>query len=325
MAGRHGSKRNHPSSKAKARRRRRVIGLGTGAGAVLAFGLGPLGVAPAAHADGLDVILDPIINSLSSVDPTLGADVSAVLGDFTSSWDSVGADLVGWIRRWGRPAAGPVWFPTLARRCRSADVSSADSSGALAQTLEQDWVTSQFGTQVDNAINSYADKVDPSLVGDSCGLICNGADGESGGTLTEADGQNGGVWIGDGGNGGTDAAGDGGNGGTSGDFGGNAGNGGAAGPNDGNGGNGGDCMTERYVPAVTACPAPTGGNGGNGGNGGSTSGDGGTGGAGGAGSASVNDGAGGNGGNGGNAEGQGNGGCRRERRGGHVRRRRRRH
>jgi len=45
------------------------------------------------------------------------------------------------------------------------------------QGLEQDWITSQFGTQVDTSINTWADKVDPSLVGDSCGLICNGADG----------------------------------------------------------------------------------------------------------------------------------------------------
>ena len=70
------------------------------------------------------------------------------------------------------------------------------------------------------AINRFADKVDPSLVGDSCGLICNGAEGTSGGTLPEADGQDGGVWVGDGGNGGTDAAGDGGAGGSGGEFGG---------------------------------------------------------------------------------------------------------
>ena len=77
MAGRHSSKRNQRSSKAKARRRGRgAIGLGGGAGAFLALGLGPLASAPAAHADELDAILDPIINSLASIDPTLGADAT---------------------------------------------------------------------------------------------------------------------------------------------------------------------------------------------------------------------------------------------------------
>ncbi|MGO9068081.1 hypothetical protein [Mycobacterium sp.] len=39
--------------------------MGTGAGAVLAFGLGPLAAAPVAHADEFDLIVEPIINSLS--------------------------------------------------------------------------------------------------------------------------------------------------------------------------------------------------------------------------------------------------------------------
>ena len=64
MAGRHSSKRNQRSGRATARRRR-VVGLGGGAGAVLAFGMGPLGGAPTAHADEFDVIIDPIINALS--------------------------------------------------------------------------------------------------------------------------------------------------------------------------------------------------------------------------------------------------------------------
>ena len=103
------SKRNRQSRSAQGRRR--VLGLGTGAGAVLAFGLGPWGVAPAAHADGLDVILDPIINSLSAFDPTLGADLSTLLGDFTSS---------GWLDSLG--AGSPDFFcssssPQIASRC----------------------------------------------------------------------------------------------------------------------------------------------------------------------------------------------------------------
>src|SRR3984957_3655880 len=68
------SKRNRQSRSAQGRRR--VVGWGTSAGAVLAFGLGPWGVAPAAHADEFEVILEPIVNALSGVDPLLGADVS---------------------------------------------------------------------------------------------------------------------------------------------------------------------------------------------------------------------------------------------------------
>ncbi len=57
------SKRNRQSRSAQGRRR--LLGLGTGAGAVLAFGLGPLAAAPVAHADEFDLIVEPIINSLS--------------------------------------------------------------------------------------------------------------------------------------------------------------------------------------------------------------------------------------------------------------------
>src|SRR3984957_13292943 len=90
------SKRNRQSRRAQMGRSQ-LGGLGAGAGAVVAFGLGPWGVAPPARADVLDVIIDPVINSLSSVDPMLGADLSTVVGDFTSSgwWDSLGAGLGG--------------------------------------------------------------------------------------------------------------------------------------------------------------------------------------------------------------------------------------
>ncbi|MGO9281935.1 MAG: hypothetical protein ACLP75_02625, partial [Mycobacterium sp.] len=268
------SKRNRQSRNAKARRR--AVGWGTSAGAVLAFGLGPWGVAPAAHADEFEVILDPIINSLSSVDPMLGADVSTLLGDFTTSggWDSVVADLGGVDSALGAASSAASVVPdtsSAASDSSSAAASGADSWSTVSQGLEQDWITSSYGSQVDNAINTMVDKVDPSLVGDSCGLICNGADGTSGSTLAEADGQAGGVWIGNGGDGGTDAAGNGGNGGESGEFGGTPGDGGSGGPNDGNGGNGADCPVTMPVCTGGAGGAGTlGGNGGNGGNGGST-------------------------------------------------------
>ena len=77
------SKRNRQSRSAEAHRRRRVLGFGSGAGVVLAFGLGPLAAAPPAHADGLDVILDPIINAIAEslggvVDPSVAVDLSTL-------------------------------------------------------------------------------------------------------------------------------------------------------------------------------------------------------------------------------------------------------
>src|SRR5271156_3135428 len=88
MAGRHNSKRNQRSSKAKTRRRRNVVGVTGTAGAFLAFGMSPLANAPEAKADVLDVILDPLINSLGSFDPTLAVD----LGSLPSSFDPTFAD-----------------------------------------------------------------------------------------------------------------------------------------------------------------------------------------------------------------------------------------
>jgi hypothetical protein len=63
MAGqRYYSKRTTPSDRALDRWRR-VIGWGSSAGAALSFAIGPLAAIPAARADGLDVIADPIINA----------------------------------------------------------------------------------------------------------------------------------------------------------------------------------------------------------------------------------------------------------------------
>src|SRR3984957_18109427 len=57
--------------------------MGGSAGAFLALGLGPLATAPAAHADPFDVILDPIINSITSalpsaLDPLAGLDLASL-------------------------------------------------------------------------------------------------------------------------------------------------------------------------------------------------------------------------------------------------------
>ena len=153
------SKRNRQSRNAKARRR--VVGLGTGAGAVLAFGLGPWGVAPPAHADGLDVILEPIINALSGVDPTLGADVSTLVGDFTTSggWDSVVADLGGVDSALGAASSAASVVPDFGSagsgrlRCR-VRIRGARSARGWSRT----GLPATFGSQVDTSINTLAEQ-----------------------------------------------------------------------------------------------------------------------------------------------------------------------
>jgi hypothetical protein len=82
--------------KPRVRERRRVVGLGLTAGAFLAVGTTPWFTAPAANADGFDAILDPIINSLSSIDPTLGADVGTLVSGFdpTFAADSAATSAV---------------------------------------------------------------------------------------------------------------------------------------------------------------------------------------------------------------------------------------
>src|SRR5580693_6727292 len=211
MAGKH-SKGNRQAAKAKARRR--ALGLGGSAGAFLAFGLSPLASlasAPQAHADGLDAIIDPILNSIlssvTSFDALLGIDPSS-LGDLAlpvtdvasvapSGWESLFGDFTNPVSDVGTAA------------------SATDSSSAFWQGLEQDWINSSFGQQIDSGLNSWYDQVDPaaSSVGGACGFICNGADGVGGGTLADADGQGGGILFGNGGDGATDSAGDGGTGG----------------------------------------------------------------------------------------------------------------
>src|ERR1700758_394553 len=206
----HFSRRNRRPRNAKAVRRA-VVGLIASAGAFLAFGMTPLAMTPSAHADEFDVIIDPIINSISSIDPTLGADLTAALGDFTTSsgWDSVLADFSNLDSLFGASSsvASVVSETSAAASETSSAASSADSWSTYLHGLEQDWITSPFGTEVDNAMNTMAEKADPALVGDYCGLICNGANGLPG---TGENGGDGGLLLGDGGAGGSGAAGSGG-------------------------------------------------------------------------------------------------------------------
>ena len=54
----------------------RFIGLSAAASTFITIGLSPLVHMPVAKADGEDIIIDQIINSLSAVDPTAALDMS---------------------------------------------------------------------------------------------------------------------------------------------------------------------------------------------------------------------------------------------------------
>src|ERR1700751_3410333 len=112
MAGRYSNARNRQGSNTKTRRRR-VLWLGTGAGAVLAFGLGPLAGAPAAHADILDAVIDPIMQQL--------ADASAAAVDGTTA-STAGLDFLGALD------------PSAAADLGSLAAASVDPAAAVASS-----------------------------------------------------------------------------------------------------------------------------------------------------------------------------------------------
>jgi endoglycosylceramidase len=198
-------------------RRRHLVGLGMTAGAVLAFGMSPLITAPAANADEIDVILDPIINSLSAIDPTLGAELGALATSFdpTSAADSATS------------AASP------AMAAATPDFSELFNQYVYTptHTALEDWINSNLGQQVDSFINSVADSY----------VIGNGAPG----TEADPDGGAAGWLFGDGGAGwnSTESGVAGGEGGAAGIIGtGGPGGDGGAGANGGDGGAGGSFM-----------------------------------------------------------------------------------
>jgi len=151
MADRRGSKHNPHSRKAMTHRRQRAVGLTGAISMFLTLGLGPLANAPTVKADAFDAILDPIINSITSS-----------LGDV---------------------AAGSAAVPELGSLSLGAteSVAAASPADAWLSGVEQDWINSGFGQQVDTAINSWFNLVDPTTT--ACGLICNGADGQGGGLI----------------------------------------------------------------------------------------------------------------------------------------------
>jgi hypothetical protein len=118
--------------KASGARRRRVVGLGLTAGTFLAVGTTPWFTAPAANADEFDAILDPILNPLSSIDPTLGADVGTLVSSFdpTFAADSAATSAV--------PAETPD-FSELFNQFVCTPT----------HTALEDWINSNLGQQID--------------------------------------------------------------------------------------------------------------------------------------------------------------------------------
>jgi Phosphoesterase family len=143
MTDRRGTKRNPYSRKAMIHRRRRAAGVTGGIGIFLTLGLGPLADAPKASADAFDVVIDQVLNAMS-----------ASLGDL---------------------AAGSAAVPEL------GSVAAASPADTSLEGLEQAWIDSSFGQQVDTLINSWFNLADPTST--ACGLICDGADGQGGGLI----------------------------------------------------------------------------------------------------------------------------------------------
>src|SRR5947209_9768852 len=134
MAHRHSKKHNPVSRKAMVRRRRRAIGMTAGVSAFLTLGLGALTDAPTARADGFDAVIDQVFNA-----------ITASFGDLAGVSGAV-------------PELGSLGLS-------AADVGSmagASPADAWLQVLEQDW--NAFGQQVDTALNTWFNHVDPAAV-----------------------------------------------------------------------------------------------------------------------------------------------------------------
>jgi len=127
---------NRQPRNSRGRGHRRVVGLVATAGAFLAFGMTPLIAAPAANADGLDVILDPILNSLSSVDPAMATDLGAVVTSFDPTFAADSAATAAATPDFSELFNQFVYTPT--------------------HTALEDWISSTLGHQVDGFINSAA-------------------------------------------------------------------------------------------------------------------------------------------------------------------------
>src|ERR1700743_767359 len=174
---RHSSSRRGRRNKTTNRRRNRAIGTGSALGTFLALGMAPLASNPAANADVLDTILDPIINSLGAIDPTMGADLLSVVDTFDPTFvlDSTAS------------AATSLDAAASAATSSSIDYAQIYNEWIYTpiHTIDQAWINSSFGEQVDNALNQWSGLY----------LIGNGVDG----TALDPNGGDAGLWMGDGG------------------------------------------------------------------------------------------------------------------------------
>jgi len=170
MSDRGRSKHNPHSRKAMIHRRRRVVGLTGAISAFLTLGLGPLANAPKARADEFDVVIDSVINAVTGLLGDVGAGSAAV--------PELGGLGLGVTESTAGAGLGSL-----------SDVGSAAAAllDAWSHGLEQSWINSGVGRQVDTVLNSWFNLVDPTT--GACGLICNGTDG--------VDGQGGGLIFGD--------------------------------------------------------------------------------------------------------------------------------
>ena len=164
MADRRGSKHNPHSRKAMIHRRRRAVVLTGAISAFLTLGLGPLANAPEAKADEFGVVIDQVLNA-----------ISASLGDVAA-----GSAAVPELGSLGLGAADPAAGAGLGSLSDVGSVAAANPADAWLQGLEQAWINSGFGRQVDTALNDWFNQVDLGAdpTAGACGLVCNGADAQ---------------------------------------------------------------------------------------------------------------------------------------------------
>ncbi len=85
MANRRSKKQDRQSRRDDGHRTARFLGLSAAASTFITFSLSPLITMPVAKADGEDIIIDQIINSLSAVDPTAAVDMSSWLSSLDAA------------------------------------------------------------------------------------------------------------------------------------------------------------------------------------------------------------------------------------------------
>ena len=150
--GQHFSKPNRPRT-AKALCRP-VVGFIASVGAFFAFGMTPLASAPSANADPLtdliDVLIEPAIAASSGISPAEFLDPSVLdtaLSELATpaGWDTVLTDL-----------SSVSAFPDA-----GAAATTSDPSNTFVQALEQDWMNSPLGQQVDGSLNAWFAHADP--------------------------------------------------------------------------------------------------------------------------------------------------------------------